>query len=128
MAFLLWPAKDADYPKSESDFPENQLLAGRVPVTGYLHFPSAGPQKAQEYIISSPVDLRDWHTYTQDWVPGLRRYYLDGKLVAKSTEAVWSGPMRWQFQIQSYLDGAQSGHLYVDWAAVWSYAPGTTPG
>jgi beta-glucanase (GH16 family) len=124
MAFLLWPQKDKDYMYAESDFPENQLLPGRQPVTGYHHF---ALQNAQEYIISTPVDLRSWHTYTQKWIPGLRRYYLDGKLLATTTTPVWSGPMRWQFQIQSYLDGVQSGHLYVDWAAVWAYVPGTKP-
>jgi hypothetical protein len=128
MAFLLWPAKDKDYPYSESDYPENQLLPGRVPVTGYVHWGVSGTEKQQDYVTSAPVDLRDWHTYTQDWLPGLRRFYLDGTLVAMTTSPVWAGPMRWQFQIESYADGAQSGHLYVDWAAVWSYVPGTLAG
>ncbi|MBJ7458397.1 MAG: glycoside hydrolase family 16 protein [Thermoleophilaceae bacterium] len=126
MAFLLWPQNDKDFLFSESDYPENQLLPGRVPVTGYSHHGVSGANKLQEYIISAPVDLRDWHVYTQEWLPGLRRYYLDGRLIGKTVEPVWAGPMRWQIQIQSYLEGEQSGHLYVDWAAIWSYAPGTT--
>lgn len=125
VAFLLWPYDNKDYEVSESDFPENQLVRGRTPATGYAHY---GKDSTQEYIFSKPVDFRDWHTYTQEWKPGERRFYLDGKLVYVTKAPVWGGPMRWQLQVQSFKNGKQRGRLYIDWAAVWSYAPGTKAG
>jgi hypothetical protein len=123
---LLWPQKDEDFEYCESDFPENQLKRGLEPATGYAHY---GPNSTQEYIFSKPIDFREWHVYSQDWSPGQRRFYLDGELVYTARQNVWSGPMRWQVQVQSFGRNAdQSGHLYVDWAAVWSYAPGTKAG
>jgi hypothetical protein len=117
-AFLLWPADDEDYEVSESDFPENQLVRDRLPALGFAHY---GKKSQQEFIISNPIDFRDWHTYTQEWSPGERRYYLDNKLVYVTKQTKWSGLMRWQIQVQSFgKNGTQRGHVFVDWAAVWS--------
>lgn len=124
-AFLLWPYRNEDYEFSESDFPENQLVRGRDVATGYAHY---GRNSTQEYIFSKPIDFRDWHTYTQEWKPGERRFYLDNKLIYTTKSPVWSGPMRWQIQVQSFKNGRQSGHMYIDWAAIWSWSPGTKAG
>lgn len=126
VALLLWPLKNEDYEFSESDFPENQLSRGLDVATGYSHY---GRNSTQEYIFSKPIDFREWHVYTQDWSPNRRRFYLDGKLIYTARTKIWNGPMRWQLQVQSFgRNGTQSGHLYIDWAAVWSYAPGTPAG
>lgn len=126
IASLLWPELNEDYEFSESDFPENQLMRGRQVATGYSHY---GKNSTQEYIFSDPIDFRDWHEFTQEWMPGKRKFYLDGKLIYTTQERVWSGPMRWQIQVQSYgKNGVQRGHLYIDWAAVWSWTPGTQAG
>ncbi len=125
LAFLLWPYENSDYEWSESDFPEQQFDRGMAPALGYAHY---GPKSTQEYIVSKPIDMREWHVYTQEWAPGVRRFYLDGKLIHTTSSPVWSGPQRWQLQVQSFNNSRQSGHLYVDWAAVWAYAPGTPAG
>lgn len=125
LAFLLWPFENTDYEWAESDFPEQQFDRGLAPALGYAHY---GPKSTQEYIVSKPIDMRDWHVYTQEWAPGVRKFYLDGKLIHTTSSPVWSGPQRWQLQVQSFNNGKQSGHLYVDWAAVWSYVPGTPAG
>jgi hypothetical protein len=124
-AFLLWPRENEDYEFSESDFPEMQLARGMEQVTGYAHY---GRQSAQEYIFTDPLDLRDWHTYTQEWSPNQRKFYLDDKLIYTTHGPVWAGPQRWQLQVQSFHNGNQSGHLYIDWAAAWAWAPGTPAG
>ena len=125
-AFLLWPENNDEYEYAESDFPEMQLNPGMQQITGYAHYGKRTPTTIpQEYIFTKPIDLRDWHIFTQEWSPGQRRFYLDDKLVYKTRGPVWAGPERWQLQIQSYRNGRQSGHLYIDWAAVWAYSPGT---
>lgn len=123
VAFLLWPEHNRYWELAESDYPETQLTGGRKSITGYSHF---NYYSTQEVIGTKPIDLRDWHTYTQEWTPTARRYYLDGKLIHTTKHPVWAGPMRWELQVQTYKkNGKQSGHLYVDWAAVWGWAPGT---
>lgn len=119
--FLLWPENDHDYEFSESDFPEAPLDAGRQWVMGYSHFGMYGEQEA---VNGGLIDLREWHTFTQEWTPSMRRFYLDGRRVHTTRHLTWSGPMRWEMQIQTYRNnGDQSGHLYVDWAAVWGWSP-----
>lgn len=121
--FLLWPDFNDHYHFAESDFPETSLDAGRRAITGYSHF---GMYSEQEVVVTPPIDLREWHTYAQEWTPTERRFYLDDVLVHKTNHDIWKGPMRWEMQIQTYRkNGNQSGHLYVDWAAVWGWAPGT---
>jgi beta-glucanase (GH16 family) len=71
--------------------------------------------------------MHDWHTYTQDWTPLVRRYYVDGRLIKTTINPVYSGAQRWQLQTETNGNGTNSGHLQVDWVAVYSYAPGTTP-
>jgi hypothetical protein len=122
VVFLLWPELNEEFEWAESDFPEQQLMRGLYPAIGYAHY---GPKSTQEYILSEPLDMRDWHTYTQEWTPKERRFYLDDKLIHTTTSPVWSKPQRWQLQVQSYNQSSQSGHLFIDWAAAWSYVPGT---
>jgi hypothetical protein len=123
MAFLLWPEHNRYWEFSESDYPETQLTGGRKEITGYSHFDY---YSTQEVVNTRPIDLRAWHTFAQEWTPKARRYYLDGKLIHTTKHPVWGGPMRWELQVQTFKqNGKQRGHLYVDWAAVWGYSPGT---
>jgi hypothetical protein len=61
-----------------------------------------------------------WHVYTQEWGPGWRRYYVDGTLIGKSTNQVYSGAERWQLQTEAH-GGIGSAHQQIDW--VWIGAP-----
>ena len=71
-----------------------------------------------------PVQPGTWHTYEQVWEPGLRSYYVDGALLGTTRSAVWSQGQRWQLQLEpgSHAPGA-TGHVLVDWIAVYSYTP-----
>lgn len=117
MAWLLWPSDESKWDSAESDFPERSLGLGSG-VTGWHH--SAG---GNEPFGNGSVDMRQWHTYTQDWTPLVRRYYIDGRLIYTTLNQVYQGAQRWQLQTETNGFGNNSGHLLVDWVAVYSYAP-----
>jgi hypothetical protein len=120
IAWLLWPQSDGDYMCAESDFPEGQL--SEAAIGGYAHY---GCNKVVDSTYPRPsVDLTQWHTYTQEWAPGYRKYYIDSTLVLTTTNQVWSQPERWQLQTETNGTGTfGQGHLLVDWIAVYTYAP-----
>lgn len=120
VAWLLWPKNEADWESAESDFPEGSLVPGVPGVMGVSHF---GPNKQQEVFVVPGIDVHDWHTYTQEWEPGVRRYYIDGVLVFTTTTAIYAGPQRWQLQTETKGNGGGNGHFYIDWAVVWSRVP-----
>jgi hypothetical protein len=140
-AAMLWPTYDSDYFFAESDFPETYLYGPPQVVHGYAHY---GPAHENQLEISTaPISLADWHVFTQEWTPDLRRFYLDGVLVAESTAdnsanppvTVWSDVERWQLQAVTtelarlaefgITPDPLGGHLLIDWAAVWAYTPGS---
>lgn len=117
IAWLLWPPNDGQYECAESDFPEMGLTAHTV--TAFAHYGCAGAQDQ----FTAPIDLTQWHTVTQEWAPGIRRYYLDGTLIGTSTRAVWSQQQRFQLQTETRGNGTHAGHLTVDWVVVYVYRP-----
>jgi hypothetical protein len=117
IAWLLWPEDDADWQCAESDFPESALSA--TTVGAFAHHSCNGAQDA----FGAAIDYTQWHTFTQEWVPGSRRYYLDGRLIGTSTTNVFAGPQRWQLQTETDGYGTHSGHLLVDWVAVYAHQP-----
>lgn len=119
-AWLLWPANDANWQYAESDFPE-----GGLDTTGVKAFAHYGGSGSQDIFNTTTNFYSGWHTFTQDWVPGKRSYYIDGILVGTSTNQVFSQPERWQLQTETVGSGTSSGHLYVDWVSVYAYSPGT---
>jgi hypothetical protein len=65
--------------------------------------------------------------FTQEWGPGYRSYYIDGKQVYTTTSQVWSQPERWQIQMEPSPSSqvqktGGSGHVYISW--VWIGKPG----
>jgi hypothetical protein len=114
---LLWPLNFNNWKRSESDFPEADLNAHNF--AGHSHYGGAGAQDIFDIeSVDAKFDPTQWHVYTQVWGPGFRSYYIDGTLVGTSTHGVWSGPERWQLQIEPSVRGGRgSGHVYVQW--VW---------
>jgi hypothetical protein len=114
---LLWPRRFDEWQRAESDFPEADLNARDF--SGYSHWGGAGAQDVFDIqAIDGGFDPTRWHVYTQVWGPGFRSYYADGKLIGKTTNRIWSGPERWQLQIEpSEQGGGGAGHVFVDW--VW---------
>jgi hypothetical protein len=118
-AWLLWPRSGDRWECAESDFPETDL--NRQAAGAYAHYGCAGAQDS----YSSPLDWTRWHTFVQEWGPGYRSYYLDGKLLGRSTHRVYSSPERWELQIDTQTNShhrpdSGSGHLLVDWVVVYT--------
>jgi hypothetical protein len=126
-AILLWPVNDNKGGCAESDFPESDLAGDRV--TAFAH----NSKNCSDYSVQDEFDsttrINDgaWHIYTQEWGPGFRKYYIDGRLLGTSTTRVWSNNERWQLQIEPDCPGIttcnNSGHLLVDWVATYSFVP-----
>lgn len=123
MAWLLWPENDSDYQCAESDFPE-----GGMGGSSYSYFSHYGCSGSQDYGQTNNIDKTKWHTYTQEWLPGRRNYYVDGVLVGSATNQIWSQPQRWQMQTETNTNCenrtngcTQSGNLNVDWVVVYKY-------
>ena len=122
-AWLLWPKNEADWQCAESDFPENQLSSANT--NAFHHYGCTG---SQDYYTKA-MDRTQWHTYTQEWQPGKRTYYIDGVKIGESTNQVYTGPERWQLQTETHSSCdqvtpntcTQDGHLLVDWAVVYAY-------
>jgi hypothetical protein len=110
---LLWPQLTSNWEYAESDFPEGRLDTGVI--WANAHYGGQG------YLdqFNMPIDLTQWHAFTQEWGPGYRSYYVDGKYIGfTSTSQVWSQPERWQLQIEpSGVTDGGTGHIYVAW--VW---------
>jgi hypothetical protein len=129
-AFLLWPTSDAYYQCAESDFPEGSL--GSSTAAAFHHYGtfSGGvctPSPSVQDYFARTIDKTQWHTFTQEWMPGRRNYYIDGQLIGSSTNNVWSLPQKWQLQTEtkstceSTNTCTQNGHVMIDWAVVYAY-------
>jgi Glycosyl hydrolases family 16 len=120
-AWLLWPQTQSDWQCAESDFPEKRMST--TSVSAYHHYGCTGSQDS----YSKTLDKTQWHTYTQEWMPGRRNYYVDGVLIGSSTNAVYDKPQRWQLQTETDSTCettntcTQDGHLQVDWVVVYAY-------
>lgn len=120
-AWLLWPKIDADWQCAESDFPESKMSS--TSSNAYHHYGCSGSQDS----YYKTIDKTQWHTYTQEWMPGKRNYYVDGVLIGSSTNTVYDKLQRWQLQTETNTSCdttnscTQDGHLQVDWAIVYSY-------
>lgn len=115
---MLWPQNDSDGPAAESDFPEGSFNA--LTFSGFAHYGGSGAQDVfQIQSVQPNFDPAEWHVYTQAWGPGFRSYYIDGQLVGTSTNQVWSGPERWQLQVEPLgtPNDGDSGHVYLKW--IW---------
>lgn len=117
IAWLLWPKADSDWQYAESDYPEADL--NDTSVCAYAHYGGAGSQDS----FCKNIDFTQWHTFTQEWGPGYRSYYLDGTMLGTSTKQVFGQAERWQLQTEpSGNNDGDSGHLLVDWVVAYSRA------
>ncbi len=139
-ASLLWPQSSTDGECAESDFPETYASTngGSLDSGGIYAFAHYGgsaqsgcPSTTRsQYSWYTPIDLSQWHVFTQEWGPGYRSYYIDGQPVyttPTTTSQAWSEPERWQLQMEPSPSSqvkktGGSGHVYISW--VWIGTPG----
>lgn len=114
-SFMLWPEGDADYLESASVYPRGSLADDSVHA---LHY-----QSPDNDAFSAPVDKTEWHTYTQEWGPDFRAYYIDGELIGHTSGNVWDGPERWQFQLETSGNNGDLGHVEFDWVTAYAWDP-----
>jgi Glycosyl hydrolases family 16 len=132
IAWLLWPdsgtnitgAASGGGGNGEIDWPEMDLNDSHV--GGFVHHMNATVGSDQDW-FKAPVDIRQWHTYTMEWSPGLVRVLLDGNEVGRTTERIPSTPMHWVLQTETSLKTAPAAgaqiNLMIDYVAAWGYAP-----
>lgn len=133
IAWMLWPDSGTTTTgaaggggNGEIDFPEKELNSDNV--WGFVHHQNATSGSDQDW-FKVTADVREWHTYTIEWSPGLVVFRLDGDEIGRTTERVPNTPMHWVLQTETSLKTATPAdadvNLTIDWVAAWAYAPGT---
>lgn len=109
--WLLWPDSNV-WAEGEIDFPEGGL-DGEIHVNQHC----IGDPETKCLSLNTEVAFSDgWHTTVIEWLPTGVRYFLDGVLVAISTESP-SIPMHLVLQTATtgvVPDPAVQGHVLID--------------
>ena len=123
IAFLLWPTEGEGNTLGEIDFPEGKLSGGGATAKAFMHHAGVADQDAYD----TGVALQSWHTYTIEWDPTASTpyvsFFLDGRLLGRSTQRIPSVPMFYVMQIETYVAGdplppPAAGHVQIDWATI----------
>jgi hypothetical protein len=118
-AWLLWPVSKQWPRDGEIDFPEGDLAAS---IYAAVHGIGSTKDDRVE-LFRTTSSFTSWHTATTEWSPGRVEFFLDGKSIGVSTAATPNKPMKYVLQTESCLpkcpEPGTSGHLYVDWVAIW---------
>lgn len=127
-AFLLWPDSEQWPRDGEIDFPEGDLNST---VGGATHYQGGTSGNSQD-VFDTSATYGDWHTYSIAWTPAYVAYSIDGTEVHRTTKKIPNTPMHWVLQSESWIGSGQppasaDGHVLIDWAIVYAYAPGTQP-
>jgi beta-glucanase (GH16 family) len=131
VAWMLWPDSGTNITgavggggNGEINWPEMDLNDSHV--WGFVHHMNATVGSDQDW-FKAPIDIRQWHTYTIEWSPGLVRFLLDGSEVGRTTERIPSTPMHWVLQTETSIKTAPAAgaqiNLMIDYVAAWGYAP-----
>lgn len=118
-AHLLWPVNDSTCNSCEMDFPEGEWNGT---ISAYHHPEGGGEQDAFE----TSAKWTSWHTTSVEWTPGEARYYLDGKLVGKSSRGMMRAPADWILQNETAMNGqypapGTSAEMRITWVAAYTY-------
>jgi hypothetical protein len=121
---MLWPSSD-QWNEGEIDWPEANLGAKARPASAVPGSYSNGAMTFEPPTEQfADTDTTAYHVATTEWDKGIVRFYWDGKLVASTTKAVPTKPMRVTLQGETWIgQGAvprgAAGHVSVDWISVW---------
>jgi hypothetical protein len=109
-AFMLWPSSNV-WADGEIDYPEGNFDAAP---SAFHHSMVPGKEPTAQYLATG-VDWRDWHTYSETWVPGKSvTYSVDGRVIGTVSRNVPTTEHRYMFQVG---DWGQPGHLLIDWVS-----------
>lgn len=123
-AWLLWPISETWPRDGEIDFPEGNLTNT---INAFMHRQGATTGADQD-IFRTDARYSEWHTAVIEWAPDGCEFFLDGVSIGKTTQRIPNTPMRWIIQTETAIDGTSptdnaEGHVYLDWVAIWAYAP-----
>lgn len=124
-AWLLWPDSNKSA-EGEIDFPEGDLSQGST-IHAFAHDVN-GTHAHTPFYANAKKTYDDWHVATIEWLPSGVTYYLDGvDLGTAPKSGTPQTSMHWVLQTETALGGkapstAVSGHVEVDWVAVWKRA------
>jgi len=120
---ILWPSSD-NWNEGEIDWPEAALGAKPRPASAV---PGSMTQRGMvfqpERETYAATDTTGYHVATTEWDAKVVRFYWDGKLVASTTKAVPTKPMRVTLQAETDIGvktpTTASGHVNVDWITIY---------
>jgi len=121
-AWLLWPDSDRRS-EGEIDFPEGNLIGT---FSAFVH-PVGTNSASDRAAFAARATYHKWHTAVIVWTPGRCRFILDGRQIGVGTRGIPDTPMHWVIQTETQLSGgppldSASGHVYIDWVAVYTRA------
>jgi hypothetical protein len=127
IASLLWPASGDLLSDGEIDFPEG-LLDGTI--HGYVHHTNGSSPGDQDRFVTKAT-FPTWHTAVTVWKADRVGYYLDGRLIGKTSDRVPNTPMHWVIQTETGTvtaapDPQTAGLFQIDWATIWRPVPPLT--
>lgn len=127
-AFLLWPDSEVWPRDGEIDFPEGDLNST---IGGATHYQGGTSGNSQD-VFDTGSTYGEWHIYAINWTPSYVSYEIDGVEVHRTTKKVPNTKMHWVLQSESWIGNGQppagaDGHVLIDWAVIYAYAPGTQP-
>ncbi|WP_058749023.1 glycoside hydrolase family 16 protein [Curtobacterium oceanosedimentum] len=123
---ILWPLSGR-WDDGEIDWPEGDLGGDVRPVSAVPGSYDASTRTMRflpEHAPTVPGGQEDWHVATVEWTAQAVRFWWDGALVATTTGAVPTVPMRVTLQAETTLDDAHvpadsDGHVLVDWVVAY---------
>jgi hypothetical protein len=122
---LLWPLSETWPRDGEIDAPESDFTA--QPAAFVHHQRGTGPNDEDYFNTPSGTSWQDWHTYTIEWVPGVRvDGWIDGVHWIHDTTRIPSTPMHLVMQFETSTDGvvpanSTQGYVQIAWLRVWRY-------
>ncbi|MEV8094682.1 glycoside hydrolase family 16 protein [Kitasatospora sp. NPDC085879] len=121
MAWLLWP-DDGIWPQhGEIDFPEGDLNGS---IGAFMHRADATSGSDQDAYSTGVATAGAWHTSAVDWQKDSLTFYLDGKVIGRSTARIPANTMHWVLQSETALNGTvpatgSSADIAIDSVKFW---------
>jgi len=128
IAFMQWPISN-QWNEGEINWPEGNLEDGRIrpalAIPGTYNSATGRMDTAPGEEMFADSTVYDWHVATTEWSPAGVKWFLDGKLVASTTEHPTTD-FRWTLQVETEIGDTipapeARGKVEVDWAVSYSY-------